>query len=81
MWEKLKRYILNILIARDQLWNVYFAGSPDETISSRLWRYRDKWWGRIGVSAVDWVFARLGQKDHCKNSLEPDDHHANDVIK
>lgn len=81
MWQKVKRYILNVLIAKDQLWNSYLGGDPEETISSRLWRNHEKWWGKIGVAVVDWAFARLGQKDHCKNSLEPDDHHKNEVLK
>lgn len=32
----IKKYIWNILISIDQLFNTLFGGDPDETISSRL---------------------------------------------
>ncbi len=33
---KLGRYVWNLLISIDQLFNAIFGGDPDETISSRL---------------------------------------------
>lgn len=74
--QALKRYAKNVLIGIDQLANTVFGGSPDETISSRLWRYRSN------PVAAFWVkFLDLLQKDHCKNSLEPEEHHEEDVLK
>lgn len=81
MIAKLKLWVFNILLAKDFTLNAWLGGDARETVSSRLWRNRRKWWGRIGVAVVDWVFARLGQKDHCKNSLEPPDHYQNEVLK
>ena len=33
-----KTYILNVLIAVDQLGNAALGGTPDETLSARAWR-------------------------------------------
>ena len=54
-----------ILIAFDQLINTLLGGWPDETISSRCWRWskdgkRD--WPRRCIDAVARLF---GDKDHC----------------
>jgi len=70
------RYFKNLLLGIDQLVNTVFGGSPDETISSRLWRYREN------PVASFWIkFLNLFEKDHCKKSVEPDDHHIDDVLK
>lgn len=61
-----------ILIAWDQLGNVFVwahgegFGHADETLSARAWRLRGRHrtWGRF-QRALDWVFARLGDHDHC----------------
>jgi hypothetical protein len=58
----------NILIAFDQLFNAIFNGWPDETLSSRAWRWeasgkRD--WARRWIDAV---FALIGDIDHCRAS-------------
>jgi len=37
----LKRYVLNVLIAIDQLGNELIGGDPDETISSRASKRRE----------------------------------------
>ena len=57
-----------ILIALDQLVNAVFNGWPDETISSRAWR-----WERNGKRAwprklIDAVF--FFDRDHCRESYE-----------
>ena len=57
-----------ILIAFDQLVNTIFNGWPDETFSSRCWRWsisgkRD--WPR---KIVDGIF--FWDEDHCKESYE-----------
>lgn len=66
----MKRYILNILIALDQLVNAMAGGDPDETISSRLGKhYRGTWMERF----VDWVFRPIHGPHHCERSIEPDE--------
>lgn len=66
--DKENRY--QAFIAWDQLLNVCFDGTADETISSRCYRTRflphiDKWRVRI-----DWVFEHILRQgpDHCKNA-------------
>lgn len=67
-----KRRILNILIAIDQLAYVLLTighGSPDETISAaayRLWLL-DRLGGRLFKPIIDTVF-RPFQLNHCKYS-------------
>ena len=61
-------YLKNILIGVDQLLNTLFRGWPDETLSSRCWR-----WDRDGVrhwprKLVDALF--YWEKAHCKSSYE-----------
>ena len=56
------------LIAVDQLINTLFMGWPDETLSSRYWR-----WEQAGIRAwprklVDGLF--FWQREHCKSSYE-----------
>jgi hypothetical protein len=69
-----RRYLLNLAIAWDQLLNAHLWGHPDETISSRLYRAKlaGKWWGRAGVAIVDAIFRMIGQTDHCAKSYEGD---------
>lgn len=66
----MKRYILNNLIAIDQLGNTLLGGYPDETISSRAYRLEanGRTAGKIARPAIDWLFALLGDHDHCFNS-------------
>lgn len=48
-------YVRNILIAVDQLCNAVGGGWPDETLSSRAWRWsRDnvRHWPRICIDAI-----------------------------
>lgn len=61
------KYVLNILIGFDQLVNTFLAGHPDETLSSRAYRYQSssKFWGAVRVF-VDGLF--FWQKDHCYNA-------------
>jgi hypothetical protein len=63
----IKRYLKNIAIWIDQGCNVVlFAGSPDETISSRIGRNQHIWICRFAKRVVDMVFG-LG---HCERSIE-----------
>ena len=62
MWN----YIKNILIALDQVLNTIFAGSCDETLSSRAWRLeqeRGRKWPRFLIDAILFF-----DKDHCHQS-------------
>lgn len=65
-------YWKNILIAHDQLCNVVAGGWPDETISSRAFRWsRDgvRQWPRVCIDAL-FFFDRYGEKRHCQLSYE-----------
>lgn len=59
-------YIHNLLVSLDQLCNALMGGWPDETLSSRFWR-----WHVDGVRSwpclcLDKVATWLGDKDHCR---------------
>ena len=59
-------YCKAVLIAIDQLVNAILAGWPDETLSSRAWR-----WEQDGVSAwprrmIDSLF--FWEPNHCRES-------------
>jgi len=62
----LGRYVLNILIAVDQLANALMFGDPDETISSRCAKasYGSGWWrlGRL-LEAIDPGHLKLTRED------------------
>lgn len=66
----MKRYLLNLLIAFDQLANTALAGDPDETISSRMGKYAAR--GKGWVPCQLCKLLNLFEKDHCKNSIEHD---------
>lgn len=75
------RYLLNVLIATDQLVNAVCGGCPDETISSRLGKMArgdyGPFWRRATAPLrwlVDTVFrAAFRQPHHCANSIEADE--------
>lgn len=84
MVKKLIRYILNYLIACDQLLNSILLGHPDETLSSRLGRSIGKeryfWvkWFRISIDKMfffDFKMIRfddtpkLKRINHCEKSV------------
>lgn len=61
-------YAVRVLIALDQLGNALLGGWPDETFSSRCWR-----WHRDGTRswpcrAVDGLF--FWERNHCRGSYE-----------
>jgi hypothetical protein len=59
----------NVLIALDQLINAVFGGWPDETLSSRAWRWHvfgKRSWPR---KAIDKVFGFFGDANHCLESF------------
>lgn len=62
------RYVLNILIAIDQLGNAILGGDPDETISSRAAKNADRaGWKQLG-HILEWI-----DPGHLKRALEPDE--------
>ena len=59
-------YYKSVLIAVDQILNALLAGYPDETLSSRAWR-----WEKDGVRAwprrlIDRLF--FWESEHCRES-------------
>lgn len=61
-----KMYFHNLLVAIDQLFNVLLAGYPDETLSSRSWRCRNKkkFW-KCMVCIINFI---MFDKHHCENA-------------
>lgn len=64
------QYLLNFLIALDQLANVLLAGEPDETLSARAYRADrgGKVLGRVLRPTIDFLFLALSfgrDNDHC----------------
>lgn len=60
----------SVLIALDQLINALAGGWPDETISSRTWRWElagVRSWPRRGIDLAARLF---GDRDHCRESYE-----------
>lgn len=64
----IKRYLIQLLIAIDQLINVLLFGYADETLSSRAWRSYEKGkiFGKIFKPLIDTLF--FFQKNHCYES-------------
>lgn len=59
-----------VLVALDQLCNALAGGWPDETLSSRFWRWHVSGVRHWPCIALDWLAARLGDHDHCRRSFE-----------
>jgi hypothetical protein len=59
------KYVLNLLIALDQLANAILLGSPDETLSSRAYRawLLDRFFGKVFKPLIDILF--FFDQDHC----------------
>lgn len=68
----MRDYLWNLLIAIDQLLNAVLGGDPDETISSRMgrWRYLGGWRARI-AKPVCWLLNAV-DPGHCADSVELD---------
>lgn len=71
------RYCWNIFIAVDQLVNTVFGGDPDETISSRLGKWRKSGCNKYGPRKyifvyINWI-VELFEKDHFDKSIEDDE--------
>ena len=71
------KYLHNILVGLDQFINTIFGGSPDETMSSRVMRYKDQNRAAYLVYKIlNWI-----QAGHCEKSLEPEANHSEDILK
>ena len=66
----IKKYVYNLLISIDQLFNTILLGDPDETISSRMgkWVKRDGW-RRDVAKPIAWFLDKL-DKNHCEDAIE-----------
>lgn len=62
------KWLINLFISIDQLFNALLNGSPDETLSSRAYRAdRDKKvFGKVFRPLIDLIF--FWQKRHCYQS-------------
>ena len=60
------KYPIRVLISLDQFINTLFGGEPDETISAKLWRNRNKPICSILRKLVDKVFWL--DPNHCETS-------------
>ena len=82
--KRVRRYIMNVLIAIDQLGNAAvpwawgtFAGDPDETISSALGKLKEKHGGTIPkrfpiAKFTDWFLDKI-DKNHSIDAIEEDE--------
>ena len=59
-----------LLIALDQLLNALCGGWPDETISSRAWRWELSGTRSWPHKLIDGLALILGDRDHCRESFE-----------
>lgn len=66
----MKRYLINVLLALDALWNALLGGNrPLELISSAVGRkaHAGIGWARLAEQVIDWIFVRLGGgPGHCR---------------
>lgn len=60
-----RRYLLRVLIAGDQLLNTLAGGDPDETISDSLHRHNTE---GAKFACVLCRFLDLFERDHCRKS-------------
>lgn len=62
-------YILQVLIAIDQLFNALLGGPADETLSSRAYRLRHNKYWNVFRFFLDLAFNIIGHKEHCRESF------------
>lgn len=67
---RLKRYVKHLLIAISQLGNTLAAGDPDETLSSRAGKSRER--GRRWACVLCRLLDAL-DRDHCRKAIKADD--------
>ncbi len=59
-----------VLIALDQTLNALGGGWPDETLSSRAWRWHVDGVRHWPCRVIDRVAVLLGDKNHCEESFK-----------
>ena len=64
----MKKRLLNILIAVDQLANTFIGSEPDETFSAKCYRLKDSEKRRYAVM-MKWLNILFNDPDHCKNAF------------
>ena len=69
MGKFLWHYFINICIAIDQFFNALFFGDPDETMSSRLGKFKDK----VKLYRIICWFLDKIDPGHCQDSIEEDE--------
>jgi len=79
--EALKGYVFRVGDATSQLANVtlLFGDNPNESISSRSYRCREKWYWNASMVGIDFLFRPLG-KGHCKQAYLRDLQRASEMI-
>jgi hypothetical protein len=70
MLPGVRRYVMNLLIALDQLFNVILGGNPDETISSAVGRkaIEGRKWALIAEKVINALF--WFDPNHCRSRVE-----------
>jgi len=66
-----KRYLWNLLISIDQLFNTILGGCPDETMSSRMGKHlvkKDSWLSCFICKLLNKI-----DKNHCIDAIEYDE--------
>lgn len=63
-----KQYVIQVLIAVDQLGNSLLGGWADETLSSRSYRLHNKKIWFVAEKVINLMF--FFQKDHCRQAYE-----------
>ena len=61
-------YLVNVLVALDQLANALIGGDPDETISSRCAKHRTEPGWRILAALLEWI-----NPGHLDRAIEADE--------
>lgn len=77
MIRLISRYILNILMGIDQMFNILLGGDPDECYSSRLGKMKLRYGGKIPWYRPFPKFIAWGLEvidpDHCIDAIEHDE--------
>lgn len=64
----IRSYVINVLVALDQLGNALIGGDPDETISSHCAKRRTEPGWRILAAFLEWL-----DPGHLDRAIEPDE--------
>lgn len=74
MLSKIKSYLFNVLVSFDQCVNVVFLnGYPDETLSSRFYRWNRDGKYRLPMLILDRIALLFRDKNHCYESYKSEE--------